>query len=261
FTYFNGGLFISRGTGQHAIRTISTDELILIVSGTLDIFEEERNFHLSAGDFLLLRQGKRHGGLSPYPKTLKFYWHHFLPKTEEAKSELEMFPSTGNLFWMKNSFQLSSQILSLQQIRDECPEKQLLLDALFSGLLLDLNIQPKQESRHGNPLAEKTRNYFLIHYAEPVSTSTAALEFGCNPDYLGRIFAKCYGHTPGDELRKIRIARAKQLLNLSNMTLKETAELCGYNDISYFHKQFFREVGMTPGQWKRLSGTGHVNAN
>ena len=260
FTYFNGGLFISRGTGKHAVRTISSDELILIVSGTLDMFEEDRTFHLAAGDFLLLRNGKRHGGLTPYSKSLKFYWHHFLPRTSEAKSELEMFPTSGNLFWMKSTFHLSSQILLLQQTRDECPGKQQLVDSLFSGLLLDLKNRPAQEGRQGNPLAEKVRNYFLIHYAEPISTSSAASEFGCNPDYLGRIFARCYGHTPGDELRKIRITQAKRLLNL-NMTLKETAELCGYNDLSYFHKQFLREVGMTPGQWKRLSGTEHINTN
>ena len=42
----NAGRFISRGKGRHATRVIDSYELILVIAGTLRMFEEESEFAL-----------------------------------------------------------------------------------------------------------------------------------------------------------------------------------------------------------------------
>ena len=73
----NGGRFISRGKGRHEERTIESCELIFCAKGSLTMFEEDKLFELHSGDYLLLRKGRKHGGVRDYPQGLIFYWLHF----------------------------------------------------------------------------------------------------------------------------------------------------------------------------------------
>src|SRR4051812_12075559 len=73
----NAGLFIARGLALHPTRVIDSHELIFVKQGELDIWEDDRTFHLEAGQTLHLWPGRQHGGLKPMPLGLKFYWIHF----------------------------------------------------------------------------------------------------------------------------------------------------------------------------------------
>ena len=92
FLFHNAGRFISRGHGRHPSRTIHSHELIYVLSGTLDMFEEDREFHLKKGERLLLFPERRHGGLSAYSPELSFFWMHFTPAEEEARNALRTSP-------------------------------------------------------------------------------------------------------------------------------------------------------------------------
>ena len=53
---------------------------------------------------------------------------------------------------------------------------------------------------------------------------------------------------------------AQRLLKESNAAISEIARSCGYTDSKYFHKQFKRYVGMSPGKW-RQTGTWKEDSN
>jgi len=75
----NGGRFLSRGQGRHPTRRIDSDELIYVLKGELSMFEDDRSFRVTAGEWLILRRGRKHGGLAIYPRNLLFsgciFWH------------------------------------------------------------------------------------------------------------------------------------------------------------------------------------------
>ena len=91
----NAGRFVSRGRGRHGTRVIDSYELIYVDAGKLEMFEAGRTFRLSAGEWLLLRPGRRHGGLAAYEPQLVFYWGHFVPRGAEGGARLEAMPSSG----------------------------------------------------------------------------------------------------------------------------------------------------------------------
>ena len=68
----NGGLFVSRGTGTHPDRTISSHELIVVRSGALAIQEEDTPYSVEAGETLILFPNRRHFGTRPYDRDLSF---------------------------------------------------------------------------------------------------------------------------------------------------------------------------------------------
>ena len=56
--------------------------------------------------------------------------------------------------------------------------------------------------------------------------------------------------TPLTYLQTQRVARAKQLLELSELSLDQIVVECGYEDVSSFRKLFSRHVGMTPREYR-----------
>ena len=91
----NAGRFISRGKGRHATRVIDSYELILVIAGTLRMFEEESEFALQPGDRLLLRPGLRHGGTAAYEPGLSCYWCHYRPRGEVSRERLDALAGMG----------------------------------------------------------------------------------------------------------------------------------------------------------------------
>ena len=73
----NAGLFISRGGAIHPTRVIDSHELILVKDGCLNMWEDDQQFHVEAGQSLHLWPGRQHGGSGPMPADLRFYWIHF----------------------------------------------------------------------------------------------------------------------------------------------------------------------------------------
>ena len=59
------------------------------------------------------------------------------------------------------------------------------------------------------------------------------------------------GAPPHRRLTSRRLARAKELLAATDMTLAEIAIVCGFTDQSYFTQIFARYEGSSPGRWRR----------
>lgn len=258
FLFQNAGRFISRGHGRHASRVIASWELIYVLSGTLDMFEEKEEFHLSKGEFLLLYPNRRHGGLSAYSPELSFFWMHVLPADEEARKALHDFPVRSGPLRETEAFAAFCNLLLLEQ-KDRNHQES-------CNYLASLLIR-KAQREAGPPeflsgtrrLIEETDRFILLHFEENISTSQIAESLQCHPDYLGRIYAEARHRTIGDAIRIRRIAHACRLLENSMMSVKQIGYESGFNDPAHFRRQFFRECAMTPYQYRKHLSGGHVN--
>jgi len=72
-----------------------------------------------------------------------------------------------------------------------------------------------------------------------------------NPDYLRRAFKKNTGKTLATYVEEVRVSKAKALLGLSSMTLKQVAHLLGFATPSAFSHAFRRCTGETPKTYRR----------
>ena len=68
---------------------------------------------------------------------------------------------------------------------------------------------------------------------------------------LERRFRKYLGRSPQQEIRRIQVNRAKELLAQSDLPLEQIAELSGFKGAPYLSVVFKRETGQTPGQFRR----------
>lgn len=66
---------------------------------------------------------------------------------------------------------------------------------------------------------------------------------------LRRIFLSESGMPPKDYINSLRLERAKTLLRGGVSEVCEVAEMCGFDDPSYFSRFFKKHTGMTPGEY------------
>lgn len=67
-------------------------------------------------------------------------------------------------------------------------------------------------------------------------------------------FRAVIGHSILDEIRRVRLARAKELLSAHSLSIEEVAPSCGYRRVSSFSNFFRAETGTTPSAWRDSCG-------
>lgn len=251
FHFINGGKFISRGSGRHITRVIDTMELIYVIGGTLEMFEEDRIFELQSGDFLYLYPNRIHGGLSPYPANLSFFWGHFSGKTEL----LERFPQTGHIRHPGRMGDYLSMLLTEQTLDGDQTSCDLLL-----ALLMNETLRLGEDNSVNSPsLAHAAERILKLHFAEDLSTAQIAGKLNCNADYLGRIFRQQFHCTITDYLNRLRLHHAASLLASGHSNIKEAAYDSGFSDLAYFRKRFLQEFSMRPSEYRKQRLAAHIN--
>ncbi len=102
-------------------------------------------------------------------------------------------------------------------------------------------------------LAKKVQDYVAAHFAAALTREEIAAALGVSPSYISRVFQRCTGMTLWDYVNSLRVARARELLEHSDMTITEVAFAVGYNDPAYFSRMFRKLTGKAPRAF-RLEG-------
>lgn len=82
--------------------------------------------------------------------------------------------------------------------------------------------------------------------------SDLALETGVHPVTISKYFARYFGCTLGEYLRKVKISRSLPLIKNSNDSLTEIALYCGFADQSHFIRVFKHYTGISPKNYRSL---------
>lgn len=96
--------------------------------------------------------------------------------------------------------------------------------------------------------------FFQGSYPEEITSALIEQKYGCNYDYINRLFKKATGKTILAYLNELRISKARQLLSDGTSRISDVAEKCGFRDIYYFSRVFKKYTGTTPGAYSRKYG-------
>lgn len=88
--------------------------------------------------------------------------------------------------------------------------------------------------------------YIKNHLSDNLSVKSTAEALVVTPNYLSTQFHQEVGMTFIDFVNKERVEHAAALLKHTNMQIQQIAAAVGYNNTSYFAKQFVRHFRMTP---------------
>ncbi|MCA2218817.1 helix-turn-helix domain-containing protein [Jidongwangia harbinensis] len=87
-----------------------------------------------------------------------------------------------------------------------------------------------------------------------VSLTAIAARVGMSQSGFSRYFARATGQSFSDTLRKLRLAKARQLLEFTDDPIIAIAQASGYHNLSNFNRQFRLEHGLTPSEYRNRAG-------
>ncbi len=100
---------------------------------------------------------------------------------------------------------------------------------------------------------EMFQNLRSAIYLEPSKNwhvSECAASQGLSTPYFQKLYKSYFGNTFVQDVVQSRLEFAKHYLMVSHYSVKEIAALCGYNNETFFMKQFKKNLGLTPSQYR-----------
>lgn len=96
----------------------------------------------------------------------------------------------------------------------------------------------------------QAKEYIDLHFKEKGCLDEAAKIYGLSRRRFNDVFKINFNITPNRYVITRKIALAKELLALNELSVSDAAELSGFENTYYFSKVFTAETGMNPSKYK-----------
>lgn len=116
---------------------------------------------------------------------------------------------------------------------------------------LVFELSPERTSSPGAVWLDSVRERLREGYSGPVSLGALAHELGRHPAHLARSFKSASGMTPGEYVRRLRVAAAIRLLRETDRSPAAVAVQVGFSDQSHMGRWLRRYLRKTPGEIRR----------
>lgn len=127
------------------------------------------------------------------------------------------------------------------------------IEAVFLKFCMEIrsSIDRKRKTA-SQEIADSAMEYIRKNYADPDLTLNGICEhLSMSVSYFSMVFKSCRHETFVEALTRIRMEKAKMLLETSALKTYEVAEKTGYLDPHYFGTIFKKQTGMTPMEYAR----------
>jgi AraC-like DNA-binding protein/quercetin dioxygenase-like cupin family protein len=219
-------------------------------------------FEMRPGDVALFPAGQLHGCINRQSATVYQYVLHFaVNRVPRVERNPRLRPPPGRplcrldateLLWFEQLFHQLWWEETTRRPEFEALED-LLLKQIFLGLERTLAGGSAGPRMRETPSAEVVRFITCVGetLARPNPLLEAAARLGLNYDSLRHRFRRETGLAPKRFLLELRIQRAKQLLLISRLSVKEIAATVGFSDAHHFSRCFTERMGLSPLHWRR----------
>lgn len=96
--------------------------------------------------------------------------------------------------------------------------------------------------------------YIEKNFTRPITVEKIAEVFFISYVYLSRAFKSEFAVNITDYIQQLRMEKAKEWIIIDQIPIKSAAEMCGYEDVAYFHKVFKKYFGISPGEMRKNQG-------
>ncbi|MDD6871892.1 MAG: AraC family transcriptional regulator [Clostridiales bacterium] len=224
---------------------------------------------LMEGDVFILKPGVEHRYIGN--RVTSIFNCVFSAQALEGQIEaLTRLPGMDRLFSKDLSEHVPRLHLSLGErkscqrqltlMKDECTERrsgwELRLISLLTCVLVDYarafadHVGANSDPAAYSGYVAQALSYIDAHYADPeLTVREVASQVGVSGDYLSRQFRQVLGIASQEYLKRYRFARAMELLQ-TDQPVGEVAQQVGFCSLCHFSREFKKEMGITPSQYR-----------
>ena len=226
-----------------------------VVSGRGELTVDDDTISLVKGDCFFIDCRKLHSYKSSNSEPWELMWVHFNGSTSQQYHD---FFSSNSKYTFRPPFfdrvvSDISKIIELHEKND--PNAELYTSKYIVDLLTISLTFNNSEQQYDSALKQKlaaVNSYIDDHFTEDISLEKLSSEFYISKYYLTREYKHIYGKTIFQHIITARINYGKKLLRFSDKSVEEIAHLCGFNDQSYFARQFKKSENLTCFSYRKM---------
>lgn len=106
-------------------------------------------------------------------------------------------------------------------------------------------------TKHGDGAILKAQQWLSSKREKPVTVADAARHVALEPRTFLRRFIKATGMKPIEYQQRLRVSRARELLEFSRSSVDVVAARVGYDDVASFRRVFRKILGLNPSEYRR----------
>ena len=129
------------------------------------------------------------------------------------------------------------------------------LYSIFAFILDHTFVEKAPASTPAEVILLKSLDFIDINYQSDISVEDIAQSVGCNRKALYNVFKNLTGFSPRDYLIYYRMWKATVLLKNPQLSIDMVATAVGYGDQFHFSKEFKKNVGLPPSEYRKVIKT------
>ena len=228
---------------------------VAVVDGQGELTIGSETFSVSKGECFFIDCRISHYYKSSENQPWELLWVHFNGSTSEQYYDYFLSQSK-NVFRPASFDRVVSAITEIINVNEfKNPNAEILTPKLIVELLTLALTVNNDSDKYDTALKQKlasVHNYIDDHFNEELSLEKLASEFYISKFYLTREYKKIYGKTIFQHIITSRINYGKKLLRFSDKSVEEISHLCGFNDQSYFARQFKKAENLTCFAYRKM---------
>lgn len=248
-------------------------ELVIVLSGSSGHIVNGERYKISEGDIFVINQSVSHGFIEPDKMVLcniMFKPEKVFSSVYDIKRlagfqalfviEPQYYESYGFCSQLNlNPEEFSSIKKFIDQLYDEYTKKQEgWKDAVFSGFcglcIACSRLYKTERAKNKNDFFKlaDVAAYIENNFSSQITTEQLSEISGYSQRQFLRVFKSTFSETPNNYITKLRIKKAKKLLESADISIGEIAWECGYYDQNYFSRIFRKHTGMSPSVYQSM---------
>ena len=234
---------------------LASFQIAAVVSGKGELNVGGETFQLVQGDCFFIDCRASHFYKSSDNDPWELLWVHFNGGTSQQYYDY-FISQSRNIFRPAFFDKVVSAITDIIDVNERKePDAEIITSKYIVDLLtlaLTVNISDQQYDSALKQKLAAVHNYIDDHFTEDLSLEKLSSQFYISKYYLTREYKRIYGKTIFQHIITARINYGKSLLRFSDKSVEEIAQLCGFNDQSYFARQFKKSENLTCFSYRKM---------
>lgn len=168
---------------------------------------------------------------------------------------LELTVAAGRMFLLRPEIEGRERLgQEFEAACDRCGRKPELFQCL--DRLQREQLEAVCRRRHNDAIRpiRMAKQYVQQHYSQPITLEDVCEVVGFSSSYFSALFKKETGEGFAKYLTRVRMERARELLQQTSLPVSEICARVGYSDLKHFTQNFKKETNLNPGQYRKLYG-------
>ncbi len=262
---FAANLYSSRDHWQVQNALCNFTKFHYIVDGQLSIVANGERFILNSGDFLILPAGTKHDiSLIDDKKCLLYFADvslHFDDNEFLTVLDTPYFVRVGLTNEMFNIFEDIIGTLSVENNHLISVKQSYLISKLLLVFFEHCDDTRMLERKPQQDAVYQTIDFIKQHYTEKLTVKQLAQMAFLSTTYYSIRFKSLTGLSPIQYVNSLRIKKAQELLETTDMSLNEIVDTINFGDLAQFCKAFKKYCGHTPTKYRNFAKNSTVLEN